>query len=235
LIINKKGVKMKQEKIILIVLLLLGFSSVVFAQGITAKGVKGGLNIATLTGYELGGEKYKIGFVFGGFLTYELNQKFSLQPELLFTMKGAKSEYVDKETEDDGSQYYSKFKVSWNLNYLEIPFLSKLNIPLKENIKSNIFCGPALGIKIGATYDADYEYWEKDENGDIVEEVNESDDGDIKDIKSMDFGIIFGAGVEFGKIIVDARYNLGLSTISKEKGGSKIKNSVISLILGIKL
>ncbi len=226
---------MKQEKIILIVLLLLGFSSVVFAQGITAKGVKGGLNIATLTGYELGGEKYKIGFVFGGFLTYELNQKFSLQPELLFTMKGAKFEDVDKETEDDGSQYYDKYEISWNLNYLEIPVLAKLNIPMKENIKSNIFYGPALGIKIGATYDIDHEYWEKDENGNIVEEINESDKSEIKIIKNMDFGIVFGAGVEFGKIMVDARYNLGLSTITDENGVSKMKNSVISLILGIKL
>ena len=41
---------MKQVKIILIAISLLMISSAVFAQGITAKGVKGGLNIATLTG-----------------------------------------------------------------------------------------------------------------------------------------------------------------------------------------
>ena len=142
---------MKQEKIILIALLLLAFSPAVFAQGITAKGVKGGLNIATLTGDDVEDAKSKIGFAFGGFLTYEVNEMFSLQPELLFTMKGSKYDEEDTETDEDGWQSYYKYEGSWNLNYLEIPVLAKLKIPMEGNIKPNVFMGPALGINISAT------------------------------------------------------------------------------------
>lgn len=221
---------MKKGKIILIALLLLAFSSAVFAQGIIAKGVKAGLNIATLTGDDIEDAKSKTGFAFGGFVTYEVNEMFFLQPELLFTMKGAKFEDEYTEEEDD-YVYYEKYEGSWNLNYLEIPVLAKFNIPMEGNIKPNVFLGPSLGINIGATYDKDYEYWVKDENGDIIAEESGSDDGDIEDIKGVDFGLVFGAGVDFGKITADVRYNLGLSTIADE-GDAKIKNSVISLMLG---
>ena len=222
---------MKQGKIILIALLLLAFSSAVFAQGITAKGVKGGLNIATLTGDDVEDAKSKIGFAFGGFITYEVNEMLSLQPEFLFTMKGVKFDY-EETYEEDGYESYEKSEGTWNLNYLEIPVLAKLKIPMEGNIKPNVFLGPALGINISATHDSDYEYWVKDENGSIIYENSGNDDGDIEDIKGVDFGIVFGVGVEFGKIIVDARYNLGLSTIADREGDPKIKNSVISLMLG---
>jgi serine/threonine-protein kinase len=52
------------------------------------------------------------------------------------------------------------------------------------------------------------------------------------DVKIMDFGLIFGAGVEFGKITVDARYNLGLTTIDDSEEEADVKNSVISIMVG---
>ena len=221
---------MKQGKIILIAISLLMISSVIFAQGITAKGVKGGLNIATLTGDDAEDEKSKIGFAFGGFLTYEVNKMFSLQPELLFTMKGTKFEF--EYIEDYGSfQYYYKQEGSWNLNYLEIPILAKLNIPMEGNIKPNVFLGPALGFNLSATFDSDWE--DKGyEDGVLVFEDSGGVNDDIEDyIKGVDFGLVFGAGVDFGQISVDARYNFGLSTIADE-GDAEIKNSVISIMLG---
>ena len=221
---------MKQGKIILIAISLLMISSSVFAQGITAKGVKGGLNIATLTGDEVEDAKSKIGFNFGGFLAYEFNEMFSLQLEVLFTMKGAKFEDEYTEEEDD-YEYYEKYEGSWNLNYLEIPILAKLNIPMKGNIKPNVFLGPALGVTLTATYEYDYEY-KGYEDGQLVDEYSGSIDGDIEDIKGVDFGLVFGAGIEFGKIIVDARYNLGLSTIEENGEDVEVKNNVISVMLG---
>jgi len=150
---------MKQVKIILIAILLLMFSTAVFAQGITAKGVKGGLNIATLTGDDIDDADSKMGFAFGVFITYEINEMLSLQPEVLFTMKGAKFKDEYTEVEDD-YEYYEKYEGSWNLDYLEIPVLVKINIPMEGNIKPNVFLGPALGFNLSATYEYDYEYKE---------------------------------------------------------------------------
>lgn len=72
-----------------LVLLTLFFASV-SAQGLTGKGLKGGLNIATLTGddVENEGKKSKLGLCAGGFITYSINDIFAIQPEVLFTMKG---------------------------------------------------------------------------------------------------------------------------------------------------
>ena len=221
---------MKKSKIIGALVLVLLFSSSLLAQGITAKGIKCGLNIANLTGDDVENADPKICLVLGGFLTYELNEMFAIQPEVLFSMKGAKFE--DEYTEEYSNyEYYDRTEGSWKLNYLEIPVLAKLNIPMESNVKPNIFIGPALGINLSATYDMDYEWWEK-EDGVIVDEGSGSDDGDIEDIKGADFGLIFGAGVEFGKITVDARYNLGLSTIDDSDEESDVKNSVISIMLG---
>ncbi len=93
---------MNKANVIVIAILLLMFSTAVFAQRITAKGIKGGLNIATITGDDIEGFDSKMGFVFGGFLTYEVNETFSFQPEVLFSRKGTKfeNEYIDDEDKD---------------------------------------------------------------------------------------------------------------------------------------
>lgn len=197
---------MKQGKIVLLVIFILLISSIVYAQGITAKGIKGGINIATLTGDDVEDAESKIGFVFGGFVSYEVNDAFCIQPEVLFTMKGTKM---------SGQGY----EVSQNLNYIEIPILAKLNIAMDGNAQPNLFFGPAVGLNLSATYKIESDY------GD--------DDGDIEDVAPMDIGIIFGGGVEFGNILIDARYDMGLTSIDDSSENFKVKNSVISIMLGM--
>jgi len=207
---------MKQRKVGLIALLLLAFSSTIFAQGITKKGIKTGLNIATLTGNYAEGSNPRIGFVYGCFVKYELNNRFSLQPEVLFTMKGAKFEY-------------SGIKATNELNYIEIPVLVKLHIPLERRLNSNVFIGPALSIKITATCERESD-----------DEVHERD---IDNIPATDFGLVSGAEVEFGRLTVEFRYNYGLTSIDGQdienffnaenrQENTMIKNSVISIMLG---
>ena len=59
-------------------------------------------------------------------------------------------------------------------------------------------------------------------------------------MKSTDFGLVIGAGVDFGlgvpgtgKITLDVRYSLGLSTIADVEGEEvDIKNGAFSLMVG---
>ena len=228
---------MKKVRIIVIAILLLIFSTAVFAQKITAKGIKAGLNIATITGDDAENLDSKMGFVFGGFLSFESNETFSFQPEILFTRKGAKSEneYID----DDDRDYeeYEKEEVSWNLNYLEIPLLAKLKIPTKGKIKPNLFFGPALSFCFSAKWHVDWEYKEY-EDGILVYEEKGSYNGDINAMNDVDIGIVFGAGIDIGMITVDARYTIGLAPIFDEEemeGSAKANNSVFSIMLGYTL
>jgi len=206
------------------IVLLLTFSSMVSAQGLTGYGLKAGLNLANLGGddaeYTDVDKKMRMGFTVGGFVTYSINEMFAIQPEVLYTQKGAKYEDPD----DD-------FKETDKYEYLEIPVLAKFTIPTEGNISPNLFVGPALGILMSAKWD-----WEW---GD------ESGSEDMKDdSKSTDFGLVFGAGVDIGMphsaITIDGRYTLGLTTIcepytdpeTEEEHECDVKNGVISFMVG---
>ena len=193
----------------------------VSAQGLTA-GLKAGVSIANLHGddvklaEELGIEfSSKIGLCAGGFITYALNDMFAVQPELLFTMKGSKAE---------GEVEGEPAKLTMKLNYLEIPVLAKLSIPTPGDVRPSLFVGPSLAIKLTGKAK--------------VESAVESEEADIEGLKSTDFGLVFGGGIDFalgqGKLTVDARYTLGLTTTREPEEGDEIdiKNGVISLMVG---
>ncbi|MCX6567131.1 MAG: porin family protein [Candidatus Aminicenantes bacterium] len=182
------------------------------AVQITAKGVKGGLVIATMTGDDIEKNDAKIGFALGGYLTLNISNDFSIQPELLLVQKGTKW------SEGGGTQ-------GFRLTYLEIPILAKYSFAAGTNMNVFVFAGPALAFKIRATVYGEY--------GD------ESDSEDLDYIKGMDFGLAFGGGLEmpFGKNVLtfDIRYTFGLGNCWKAADGddSKIKNSAIMFLAGI--
>ena len=106
---------------------------------------------------------------------------------LFFAMKGWKLECEDEGGDDEIVK----------LNYVDINVLGKLTIPMEGNIKPCIFAGPYLGINISADYEC----------GD--------EEAEIDNIKTMDFGMVVGGGVDFVmengmSIIVDVRYSLGM-------------------------
>ena len=187
------------------------------------KGIKIGVNLASLRGESMDelnaylGErmKSKLAFCFGGFVTYHINEMFAVQPEVLITMKGAKYK------EEIGGEI---LKVLINLTYLEIPILAKIKVPSLGTFKPVLFAGPAVAIKLSGKVKAEYE-------GTTVEE-------DIEDTKGIDFGFVIGAGIDWGKgvfgvgkLAVDLRYTLGISTIS-EFPDDDVKNGAFSLMVG---
>lgn len=181
------------KKLLLTLAVVLLFAMGVTAQdeavGLTGKGIKAGLGLANLYGDDVEDTDIKLGFNGGAFVTYHFIPQFAIQPEIMFTMKGTK--FSEDEADED---------TKINLTYLEIPVLFKFTPQMEGNIKPNIFAGPALGILLSAKV--------KNDDYDI--------DYDIKDgLKSIDFGLQFGAGVDFAlekmKITFDARYSLGLT------------------------
>lgn len=216
----KRSFKMKRTITIIFAgaitfMLLLPNFSIAEVKG----GVKFGLNSAKLYGDDVneledwvGKLDSRLGFCFGGFVTFSIHEMFAIQPEVLYTMKGAKTE---------GQVLGETLKVWMNLNYVEIPVLAKLQIPTQGSIKPSLFVGPALGVKLSGKAKAEY--------------AGESEEEDIEDIKSTDFGLVFGGGVDFGLgkgyLIVDLRYTLGLTTLS-EFEDDDVKNGVFSLMIG---
>lgn len=96
-------------------------------------GVKGGANVATVNGDfvdALGDWQNRVGFCGGIFLEFNLGKVLTLQPEVLYTMKGA----------DTGD---GKLK----FDYIEIPVLLKLRIPI-GSVHPFLFAGPAFGFTL---------------------------------------------------------------------------------------
>lgn len=96
-------------------------------------GIKGGANVATVNGDfvdALGDWQNTVGFCGGIFLEFNLGKVLTLQPEVLYTMKGA----------DTGD---GKLK----FDYIEIPVLLKLRIPI-GSVHPFLFAGPAFGFTL---------------------------------------------------------------------------------------
>ena len=98
-------------------------------------GVKGGVNLANLSG-DVNDNKMKIGFMVGGFANYAINDQLTVQPELMFSQAGCKFDA-------DGDP---KLK----LNYIVLPIMVKYSFGA-----INLQAGPQLGFLLSAEDDGD--------------------------------------------------------------------------------
>jgi hypothetical protein len=97
-------------------------------------GIKGGVNMAKFTGSDAGDNDYKIGAVGGAFACLDLIA-FKVQPEILYSQKGAKYTIL-------GATLYEKH------DYVEIPVLLKFSFG--KLIVPSIYAGPAAGLLMSA-------------------------------------------------------------------------------------
>jgi len=103
------------------------------AQEVTF-GVKGGLNLASISEYQTVDPDLRVSFHFGGFVEIPLWNKFSLQPELLYSGQGFKETYS------------STHMHTVRLNYLNLPILIKYYVWNGLSIET----GPQMGMLISS-------------------------------------------------------------------------------------
>ncbi|MFN4198616.1 MAG: porin family protein [Flavobacterium sp.] len=177
-------------------------------------GAKAGLNMSTLTG-DVEDAKSIFGFHVGGFVEIKISEKFSIQPELLYSAQGAKTEFNEN---FDG--FNIKVKETVNLGYLNIPIMAKYYV----SDKFSLLAGPQIGLNLSAKAKAEASF----------EEISFSETVDIKDeVETLDLGLNFGAAYSISeKIFIEGRYNFGLSNIVKDSDGDKAMNGVFQLSLG---
>lgn len=198
------------KKVILAAIAVMAFG---FANAQDVKfGLKGGINLSRFSG-DIEDASSKIGFQVGGFAEFKLTDKFSIQPELLYSTQGAKFE-------ESEVNYFYKEKI--NTNYLNVPVMAKYYVASKFSVEA----GPQIGFLLSAK-----DKWEEMYYG----EKNSGTDDAKDDIKSVSFGLNVGAGYDFTEnVSVGVRYNFGLSNISDFDSDAKIHNNVVSLSVGYK-
>ena len=185
------------------------------AKRITSIGLKIGVNMAEFYGDDVGSSSWKDGLCAGGFVTYNINDWFAIQPELLFTMKGSKQK---------GGNSGEEWKKTVSLNYLEIPILARVKLPIENG--GSLYSGFALAMKLSGKSNTKFEA------------TGESVDEDIEDIKSPDLGLVFGWGWDsfFDELVkglrLELRLTLGLMRIDDSEEKADLKNKVLSVMLG---
>lgn len=187
-------------------------------QGIDIKpGVRAGVDFMTLGGDDADNELgRRTGFLVGGFVLVDISGPIAIQPELMYLQKGAS----DEET-FDGTTITSTTK----LDYIEVPFLAKLQVPLEEGISPNLFVGPTLGINVAAEAE--------------VEGGGESETQDISDnVSGTEFGLTLGGGIDINLsdtiLTGDIRYGIGLTSID-ESDDLSINNQGFMITAGFAL
>jgi hypothetical protein len=177
-----------------------------------AVGVKAGMNFSNLNfdgdGASLNLDQRK-GFVGGLFVVWPATGRVALQTEALYSQKGAQME------EGDAS---GKIK----LDYIDVPVLGRFSSPVSGGTSFHVFAGPSFGFRVSAK--AESSFGDEEESEDI-------DD----DVERFDLGLVAGAGLEFGRFVIDGRYTWGLSNINKDEADDvKIKNRVFAVMAGIR-
>ena len=188
------------------------FSNDVYAQ--MRAGIKGGLNVSNLYGDDVNDEnaRYGVNFVFYGQILS--SDVFAIQPELLFSTKGSKVDY-------DG--LLGDQTIKYNLSYLDLPVLAVF----KLGESAEIHVGPYVSYLLGANVSTDGDW------GSGNEEI------DRDQLKSFDYGLSGGFGLNFGAIQIGARYNYGLAEIADSNTSDLFlgdsKNSVAQVYLALNL
>lgn len=125
------------------------------AQGLSF-GVKAGVNFATFTGDDSAEANGLTSFHVGGVVNIGITEKFSVQPELLYSAQGTDSNLGDFRLDYINVPVLAKFMVAGGLSVEagpQIGFLTSAKLEgenIKEFVKSNDLTGLlGLGYKLG--------------------------------------------------------------------------------------
>lgn len=174
-------------------------------------GARAGLNLANVTNVddeESTSLEWRPALVAGGFVTWRGFGWIELQPEVLYSSKGAKI------SEDDVTSHLI-------LEYVEIPVLARVS---RAAGSRRVYAagGPYVGIRLRAK--ARTEFSGATEELDLGE-----------DLERRDFGVAIAGGVESGRLVIDGRYTFGLSNIdAAATDGREAKNRTLSITAGLR-
>ncbi len=196
---------MKKKSLFLLAFTLLAGISV-FAQGGLHLGIKGGVNLTKVDGKSFK-QEFKHGYNLGAFAEINFNDKWGIQPELLWNQSATQTSNEFNDIYDEG---LSELK-DVTLNYLSIPLL----LSYRASKFFTIQAGPQFGILL-------------DKDQDLFNNGREA-------FKSGDFSLLGGVQLNFAGVKVGGRYNVGLSNINDVDNRDKWKNQGFQLYAGFRL
>jgi len=154
-------------------------------------GLKAGANISNISTDEDNIEnlKSKIGFQGGLMYRIKLLNILAIQPEVLYTRKGADYEILGAEVEA-------------NMDYLDIPLLLILQFD--------------SGLQFHGGLQASYLLQSSVKYANVSFMVENEFEADREDFEDFDYGLVAGIGYLFKNVSIDLRYTRGLKDFEKD-------------------
>jgi hypothetical protein len=188
---------------VILVAILAMFACPSFAQSVTG-GVKAGANFSKIV---FGGDEddedldHKTGLVAGAFINVPMTELFSFHPEFLYSMKGGKEERVGGD-------------IKMKLDFLQFPLLFRANFAA-DTTRAFVVFGPAFGFRTRAE----------------IEGPDERDVDITDETEVVEFSGVIGAGVQFGQVIFEVRYDHGFNDLDKNEP-AEARTRTISVLVG---
>lgn len=193
------------RKLMIAAIAVVGISATGLAQQQVKFGPKAGINLATLSGDN--NSELKIGFHIGAVAEIKFNDKFSLQPELLYSTQGAKSKLIED--------------IKLNSDYINIPIMFKYYLVEGFSVEA----GPQVGFLMKS------EMTDGDSSVDMKDYYKSVDFGlGFGLAYDLPQGLFVNARYNLGLSKVGEEQDFGDVTIE----AADIKNSVIQIGIGYK-
>lgn len=203
--------------------------------------LEGGWNIATMSpgglfyqetkpGYHPG--LFQAGLLFG----YKFKKGFGIETGFRISQKGYKQKIEDSWTDPGQWGGTNKSNIKVLLNYIDFPLHALYRIRL-QSVNILFLAGPYVGIGISGKYKQEYTLLFIYGNGNDppLSSVTDLDFGDDYGIvKTLDFGLEIGTGLEFGNTEIRLIYGFGLTNLAliDPDEFQPAKNRVIGLSIG---
>ncbi|MBC8154642.1 MAG: PorT family protein [Bacteroidetes bacterium] len=200
--------------VLLALISIMARPAAVHAQSTARFGIKGGLNASTLFIDNVDNRRERIGFHAGVFAQAPITSFIAIQPELLYTTKGASADY---------NLPLFRGKNTFQLNYAELPLL----LTFKLGNTAELQAGPYAAYLLNANIKTEGSF------GSGTRDIN------ADNFNRLDYGLAGGLNVYFGKALIGLRYGQGLNRIASDGIGRDLlgntKNAVGMVSVGFSL
>lgn len=187
--------------------------------GTVEYGIIGGLHFAdfsgsadrftNITGLDISKTEARLTGNVGLFASFFVHSVFAIQPEIVWSFRGAKQKL------NNGDLLY-------RMSYIHIPVLFKTVINNESNIIPYFMAGPSVSFLVNDKYKFDTS---SSRNTGNLDELNLNTRNTIYELN-------FGAGVQTGPLMIEARYHYGLNDAFKNV---KTQHNVFAINVGFAL
>jgi hypothetical protein len=154
------------------------------------------------------------GMTGGGYISFPLDRWFSLQPELLYSEKGARVTWtVVTQDPNTGEPTFVDQILHQDYRYLEVPLLATMGLPLASKFALGVTAGPSVALRVDCGWKLTTAY--VSQFGEQLEAITTDLQGPCDEFKRTNFGFVLGggAGLDSGRLrfTIDLRHSIDFS------------------------